>query len=143
MTESAIETLPVLGLSYAEFVRIERLPMEEAESELAALKERARKGYKKAAVEFHPDRHANEPREVQEAKTQQFMAATELVKYIQRLELGVREDFYDIEEEMDAYAGYDSRRYAEDPSEGDFIVVEVMMDPRTGRIFIAVSYVSR
>lgn len=119
LSEQEINTLPLLGLSWMEFVRIQRLGADEAEFELSELKIRAKKGFRKAAQDLHPDKNGGDAE-----KSKQFVVCTELAQKIARLELEVPEEddwqeaFYARSSER--VVGLDS---SEDP---DFTVVGVV-----------------
>lgn len=80
MTSTEIAILPKLGVQFAEFVRLERIPRDRAEKDLAAIKVRVNKCYRRAAFELHPDRTKGDP-----VKTQDFIAVTNLSTKIQRM----------------------------------------------------------
>lgn len=137
MSDTEIEMLPSLEVSFAEFVRIERLPKDEAATELDELKRRAHKAYRHLVKRLHPDVNGGNAE-----KTSEFIAVTDLVKKIERLELGVRQEVYEADEEG-SYDGYDERtsQYAS-ASEGDFFVVQIAFDPITGVVYASVTYFS-
>jgi hypothetical protein len=74
----------ILGLAPNDFRAVEQAPSFEAGQQmLAALKERAKKQFRKVAMELHPDRTNNDP-----AKTDDFKLVSAVVEDIEKLVFG-------------------------------------------------------
>lgn len=76
--------MSLLGLSQNDFRAIEHAPSFEAgQQRLADFKERAKKQFRKAALELHPDRTNNDP-----AKTDDFKLVAAVADDIEKLVFG-------------------------------------------------------
>lgn len=60
-SSEAVTVLGHLGITPADLESLRRLPHEEAVKELAALKDKVRRQWKRAAFELHPDRTGGDP----------------------------------------------------------------------------------
>ena len=77
------EMLRDLGVNYpADLQAIERMPFELGVKALDALKERARKNYRKLAFELHPDRTSNDP-----VKTERFKLLAQVREKLEKMSL--------------------------------------------------------
>jgi hypothetical protein len=81
--EEESRLLSLLGIFPPDFQRVQRAPsFEQAKQELELLKERARKGFRKVAIELHPDQNGGD-----EMKTETFKQLNGLVQKIEKLQL--------------------------------------------------------
>jgi hypothetical protein len=92
LSQSEIDVLPLMDMSYLDFLRVERLPSDEQQEALQELKVQAKKGYRKAVGVLHPDHNGGDPR-----KTARFREVVALYEKIKRMELGVveEEEYYE------------------------------------------------
>lgn len=85
LTDAQIfKAMQLLGLSQGDFQAIERAPSFEAGVQmLEQLKERAKKQFRRVALELHPDKTNNDP-----AKTDDFKLVAAVVDDIEKLKFG-------------------------------------------------------
>lgn len=74
--------LESLGVSVRDFEEMRRASFTRAQELLRALKERARKSFRRLALELHPDRTGND-----ETKTETFKALTQVFSELIKLEV--------------------------------------------------------
>ena len=74
--------LEYLGVEVSEIEALREMPYEKAVLSLAALKEKVRRGYRKAILDFHPDRTGQDPE-----CTQVFLAITAIKEQFDNLSL--------------------------------------------------------
>lgn len=81
--EEELQLLAMLGLCPADFQRVTRMPTyERGLEELDALKDRARRAFRKASLQLHPDQNGGDAE-----KTAQFMKLNEFVQKLYNLKL--------------------------------------------------------
>lgn len=77
-----LQAVEALGITVADVEGIRRSPFPQAQTMLQALKDRAKKNYKKLAFELHPDRTNNDP-----VKTDLFKVLGQVLADIEKLQV--------------------------------------------------------
>jgi len=77
-----LEALRQLGINPQEIQALRFAPYPRAQDMLAALKDRARKAYKRLALELHPDRTGNDP-----VKTDRFKLVGQVIADLDKLQI--------------------------------------------------------
>jgi hypothetical protein len=81
--EEHLNLLPLLGILPLDWQRVQRAPnLEAAKNELEHIKERAKKAFKKLALELHPDMNGGD-----EEKTVKFKQLNEALQILDKLQI--------------------------------------------------------